>query len=165
MWKKLLVVWGCFLGFCFPRIFGWMWQSTHISKLASLSLDGNHLGICKVKTSALKVRWGENFPSIPSGLIQTCGSWDSNKLKGSYLTKTSQGLPWWLKGQESVCQHRRHGFYPRSRKIPHVSEQLSLSTTNWLKPTCLWSSCSAAINAPAVRSSHTERRVAPAHQN
>ena len=28
------------------------------------------------------------------------------------------GLPWWLSGKESACQCRRHGFYPRVRKIP-----------------------------------------------
>ena len=38
------------------------------------------------------------------------------------------GLPGWLSGsgKESACQCRRHGFDPRSEKIPHAEEQLSL---------------------------------------
>ena len=28
------------------------------------------------------------------------------------------GLPWWLKGKESACQCRRHGFHPWIGKIP-----------------------------------------------
>ena len=39
------------------------------------------------------------------------------------------GIPWWLRGKESACQCRRHGFDPWSRKIPHVLEQLSPCTT------------------------------------
>ena len=35
------------------------------------------------------------------------------------------GLPWWLSGEESTCQCRRHWFDPWSRKIPHAVEQLS----------------------------------------
>ena len=33
------------------------------------------------------------------------------------LTFTS-GLPWWLSGKESVCQCRRQGFDPGSRRSP-----------------------------------------------
>ena len=36
------------------------------------------------------------------------------------------GLPQWLSAKESTCQHRKHWFNPRSRKSPHVAEQLSL---------------------------------------
>ena len=39
------------------------------------------------------------------------------------------GLPWWLSDKESVCQCRRQGFNPWSRKIPHAVEQLSSCTT------------------------------------
>ena len=35
------------------------------------------------------------------------------------------GLLWWLSGQESACQCRRHEFDPRSRKIPRAAEQLT----------------------------------------
>ena len=45
--------------------------------------------------------------------------------------KKCKGLPWWLPGEESTCQCRRQGFDPRSGKIPHAAEQLSLcATTN-----------------------------------
>ena len=39
------------------------------------------------------------------------------------------GLPWWLKGEESTCQARRHGFDPWCGKIPRTMEQLSLCAT------------------------------------
>ena len=35
------------------------------------------------------------------------------------------GLPWWLSGKESTCQHRRHGFNFWSREIPHAFEELN----------------------------------------
>ena len=35
------------------------------------------------------------------------------------------GLPWWLSGQESTRQGRRHGFDPWPEKIPRAAEQLS----------------------------------------
>ena len=41
----------------------------------------------------------------------------------------SLGLPWWLSGKESTWQCRRHGFDPRSGRIPHTEEQLSPCTT------------------------------------
>ena len=34
-------------------------------------------------------------------------------------------LPWWYRRQESICQCSEHRFDPWSRKIPHVTEQLS----------------------------------------
>ena len=39
------------------------------------------------------------------------------------------GLPWWLRGKESACQCRRHGFDPWSGKVPHALEQLSPCAT------------------------------------
>ena len=52
-------------------------------------------------------------------------------LKPSYsvIKKTNKKneLPWWLSGEESTCQCRRHGFDPQSRKISRVSEELSPS--------------------------------------
>ena len=72
------------------------------------------------------------------------------------IKKTKEGLPWWHSGQESACQCRGHEFKPWSRKIPHVTEQLSPCATTTepalqspqattteacmpqlLKPTCL----------------------------
>ena len=37
------------------------------------------------------------------------------------------GLPWWLRGEESACQCRRHGFNPRSRKINLRSRKILLA--------------------------------------
>ena len=37
--------------------------------------------------------------------------------------------PWWLSGEESAFQCRRHGFNPWSGKISHAVEQLSPCTT------------------------------------
>ena len=39
------------------------------------------------------------------------------------------GLPSWLSGEEFSCRCRRHGFDPRSGKIPYALEQISLCAT------------------------------------
>ena len=39
------------------------------------------------------------------------------------------GFPAGLSGKESACQSRRHGFDPRSGKIPYAEEQLSSYAT------------------------------------
>ena len=39
------------------------------------------------------------------------------------------GLPQKLSGEESTCQCRRHGFEPRSGKVPHATEQLNPCAT------------------------------------
>ena len=41
------------------------------------------------------------------------------------------GIPGGASGKKPTCEckrHRRHGFDPWARKIPHASEQLSLRT-------------------------------------
>ena len=48
-----------------------------------------------------------------------------------------RGLPWRLRGEESACQARTHGFDPSSGRIPHATEQLSLCTTT--SESMLWS--------------------------
>ena len=45
------------------------------------------------------------------------------------LIRCQAGPPWWLSGEESACQCRRHGFGPWSGKIPPATGQLSLCTT------------------------------------
>ena len=88
-------------------------------------------------------------------------------------TMHNSGLPWWLSGKESICQCRSHEFSPWSGKIPHVVEQLSLSTTaieavlqspgvtttEALAPSSL---CYTAREATAMRSPGTATRRAPA---
>jgi len=46
-----------------------------------------------------------------------------------HVKTTLHRLPWWLSGEEAACQCPGCGFDPRSRKIPHAGEQLSLCTT------------------------------------
>ena len=46
-------------------------------------------------------------------------------LNWTLLETLRTGLPWWLSGEDSAGQCRRHGFDPWSRKIPHAVEQLS----------------------------------------
>ena len=66
--------------------------------------------------------WGLNLFSLT-----TC---TTNANYGVSLPQKSIcRLLWWLSGKESACQGRRHRFSSRSRKIPHVMEQLSLCTT------------------------------------
>ena len=54
-------------------------------------------------------------------------TWHSQINK--YIFLKHEGLPWWLSGKESTCQHRKHGFDPSPGKIPHAMEQLSPCTT------------------------------------
>ena len=54
-------------------------------------------------------------------------SWVRNQVfQGGLLLKLSwRGSLVGLSGKESICQCRRHGVNPWSRKIPHAVEQLS----------------------------------------
>ena len=52
------------------------------------------------------------------------GNWNLRWFRS--VPRLKPGLPWWLSGEESACQWRRHGFDPQSGKIPHAKEQLSL---------------------------------------
>ena len=36
---------------------------------------------------------------------------------------SGQRLPWQLNGKECACQCKRHGFDPRSGKIPHATRE------------------------------------------
>ena len=47
-----------------------------------------------------------------------------NHMEKNILKKECIGLPWWRSGWESACRCRRHGFVPRSGKIPHAAERL-----------------------------------------
>ena len=42
------------------------------------------------------------------------------------MPRLNPGLPWWLSGEESAYQCRRHGFDPWSGRISYATEQLSL---------------------------------------
>ena len=57
------------------------------------------------------------------------GRLDNRMSMQTTLQKVSQGLPWWVCGEESTCQWRRHEFNPWSKKIPHAAEQLSPCAT------------------------------------
>ena len=81
------------------------------------------------------------------------------------------GLPWWLHGNESACQCRRHGFSPQARKILRAVEPLSPCTCA-LEPwnhdywrLCALEPCPAAREAMAMRSLWPATRVASTHSN
>ena len=59
--------------------------------------------------------------------LQDFHFWKENLKK--IIIKSWRGLSWWLRGKESTCQCRRHGFQPWLGKTPHAAEQLSLCTT------------------------------------
>ena len=62
----------------------------------------------------------QSFPPVQPLLI----------VRGSQLKKKkSSRLPWWLSGNESASQSRRHGCHPWSGKMPHAKEQLSQCDT------------------------------------
>ena len=46
--------------------------------------------------------------------------WAFSRVLQTSAQMSTSGLSWWLSGKESTCQCRRHGFDPRSRKIPHA---------------------------------------------
>ena len=60
--------------------------------------------------------------------------WDGDSVlrEGWHLWALSarSELPWWLSGQDSADQCRRHGFSPWSGKTPHAAEHLGLCTTS-----------------------------------
>ena len=63
------------------------------------------------------------LPAVTQGL-----PWSPHLSKHPHKF-TIWGLPWWFSGKESACQCRRHGFNPRSGRIPHASEQVSPHAT------------------------------------
>ena len=82
------------------------------------------------------------------------------------------GLSWWLSGKESICQCKKHGFDPCSRKIPHAVKQLSPCTTTiqpvlqgpgaaTIEPQVPQSLSSAIREATAMRSQYTKTREQP----
>ena len=42
------------------------------------------------------------------------------------IKKINRGLRWWLSGEESALQRRRHGLDPWSEKIPRAAEHRGL---------------------------------------
>ena len=85
------------------------------------------------------------------------------------LIKGKQRIPWWLSGKESTCQCRRQRFDPRSRKISHTVEQLSLCATTTepvfqslgaatTKARMPQSLCSSTREVTEMRSLHTAPR-------
>ena len=91
-----------------------------------------------------------------------------------HFFKTILGPPWWLSGEESTCQYRRHGFDPWSRKSPYAKEQLGPCST--IPELALWSLEATVLSPvrhllkprarepvlgnkrrPAVRSAHAAR--------
>ena len=91
-----------------------------------------------VKAKVGEYRHGIGFsvtnPPAPSWRPQILSN--SVTERGCYLDplvqifqKWDPGLPWWLNGEETVCQCRRHRLDPWYWKIPHATEQLSPGTT------------------------------------
>ena len=82
----------------------------------------------------------KDLPTTPPPQLRVISStlfcaWDSNRVLPFVFpcifplkfvsTYSISGLPWWYGGYQS----RGHRFNPWSRKIPHATEQLGLSTT------------------------------------
>ena len=51
---------------------------------------------------------------VPGVSIKSLLSLSSEPLPSNH----SNGLPWWLRSEDSTCQYRRHRFNPWVRKIP-----------------------------------------------
>ena len=130
-------------------------NSTSI-KLKKFKVEFTHHKIYKVYSSVLL--------SIPTELCNlTSISLNSRTFLSPQKDKNlSLGFPWWLGGEESACQCRRHRFDPWSEKIPYAPEQLSPCTTT-IEPV-LWSSGDATAE-PMLhgRRSHCNER--PVHHD
>ena len=83
--------------------------------------------------------WGHKESDTTEQLNNNFLAYTSSYSKKSLL-KSAVGLPWWLSGEESACQFRRHRFDPWSERIPHAPQLLSLGSAarklQLLKPTC-----------------------------
>ena len=77
-------------------------------------------------------------------------------------SKTLFRLPCWLRGKESACQGRRHGFHPWPGKVSRATEQLGPRVTT-LKAHVTWS-CALQQEKPpkwAARPPHLESSPRP----
>ena len=62
--------------------------------------------------------------------IKTTMRYHFTSVRMAFFKKsTNNGLPWGLNCEEYAFQCRRHRFNARSRRIPYVTEQLSLCST------------------------------------
>ena len=79
------------------------------------------------------------------------------------------GLSWWFSDKEYTCQCRRHGFDPRTGKIPHDEEQLSAPQLLSLCPRAqevqLLSPRASKSSHCSEKPVHRDERVAPADSN
>ena len=72
-------------------------------------------------------------------------AWINLWIWAKRISRIFMGLPWWLSGEESTCQCRRHRFDPWSGKIPHAKQQPNSCTTT--SEPMLWSPCAATAEA------------------
>ena len=69
------------------------------------------------------------------------------------------GLPWWLSGKESTCQHGRHRFSSWSGKIPHAVEHLISRCSR------AWGTTAAETLVPVLRNKRSCHNEKPVHHN
>ena len=104
--------------------------------------------------------------------------WSKPKQHSPRVNSVALGLPWWLSGKESTCQHRRCGFDPWSWKIhpwineahvPHLLTLCSGAQELQLLSPCVaitkarmpQSPCSTMREAIARRSPYTAAKRSP----
>ena len=83
------------------------------SSLRSQSYQPHHprdFVVCFWKTFSTEQSWG---PRTKTNMLLD-GTWWKTRFMASSLTLW---LPWWVRGKESACQCRRHGFDPWVGKI------------------------------------------------
>ena len=117
----------------------------------STSLGSPFFQVDPILTASVAFQWSQRQTMLSLYLgrggartsqhnLQTNQLWTTDALGNCYFLKGTDatcllknkipGLPWWLTGQESTCQCRRHRFSPWSGKIPDAAEQLSQCATN-----------------------------------
>ena len=77
----------------------------------------------------------ELFPMAPGNEVEVRRSHilkdlgELNKMRKKGKERKQRGLPWWLIGEESLCQCRRHRLNPWSGRIAYTEERLSPGAT------------------------------------
>ena len=81
---------------------------------------------------------------------------DNINTRSFLILNADAGLPWWLSGKQSACQHRRHGFDPLSGR----SHMLRGDQVRAPQLVSLWS---GPRKPQPEKSPHTTAREEPAH--
>ena len=96
----------------------WTLLGERLKALCTLRVKINKTPLIQTDPVSTKTLLGCFYPGVLREL-----EW---RIQGLRMKKE---LPYWLSSKESACQYKRPKFNPRSREIPHGTEQLGVCTT------------------------------------